>query len=150
MRTLPLMVFAISSVLLTGCTEKKDSKEAEKYEQTSPALEDTSKYSPDTVKNYEGRILEVYSLAGPYETTNEIGILLETDRGSIPIRLGPSNFVLSGPIRLTPGQPVKVKGSEQIDNGQIFVIARELQYQDYTLKLRDKKGNPLWTGWRKD
>lgn len=148
--------------MLPSCqngSEKKEISPIEKRENGSVEnLESTwiqqneeleIKMNPENIKTYKGKILQIYSARDPYSHYDQISFILQTDSGSIPVQLGPGSYVLGGSVMLDPNQEVEVKGFEHYWKGRVFIIAQEVKIKGYKLKLRDKNGNPLWTGWEK-
>ena len=123
-------------------------------DQTPPASQNSSQdnllnFNPKNVQTYKGQILQILDTYDSSTSTETLGILMQTEKGAIPIVLGPRSFILGGPA-LTPGQQIVVTGSEIYLDGSILVIAQEMSVNRYSLKLRNEDGNPLWSGWHKN
>lgn len=142
MKKLMLTATICSLAACCGCQKSEDTSSA-KTQSQAPELQ------KEDLRSYKGKILEIYTVVGPDGQTSDLGILMRTDKGEIPVHLGPSSFIQSGPVRLEPNHEIEVEGYERYDNGQIFVIAKEIKLKDYKLKLRDQEGVPLWSGWKK-
>ena len=117
--------------------------------QTPPSQENPLRFNPKNVTTYKGQIIQIMDIFDPSTSGETLGILMQTEKGAIPVILGPRCYTSGGP-RLNPGQQIAVTGSEIYVDGSILMIAQEASVEGYTLKLRNKDGNPLWSGWNKN
>lgn len=104
-------------------------------------------FNPKTMVTIQGQIINVLHVPMPHGE-DCVQLIVRTNEGDIPVRLGPSAFVDGGPVQLMPLDTVTVKGSKLIADGSVFIVAQEITKGEYTLKLRDNDGNPLWSGWK--
>jgi hypothetical protein len=144
MKKYALLLLTFSLVVCSACNKK---------EKEETAYQDNSSYPQYDSKNivtYKGQILSIISMPDPTTGSDDIGILVRTSKGDIPVQLGPRSFVMSGPMNLNTNAQVEIKGSEIYLNGMILIIAKEVTVEGYTLKLRDGDGAPLWSGWKKN
>jgi hypothetical protein len=112
-------------------------------EQQTP--DSTQQDSAKSVKTFQGQVLQKIEIYDPSASMEMVGIVVQTDQGTIPVILGPRCFVAGGP-ELT-NQPITVKGVEVHNDGTTFVVAHEAETEGYVLKLRNSEGVPLWSGW---
>jgi len=78
-----------------------------------------------------------------------VHMMLKTDKETISIHLGPSWYIENQDIKIEPKNKVEVKGSRITFEGKPAIIATEVKKGNEMLKLRDEKGFPVWSGWRR-
>ncbi len=98
-------------------------------------------------QSYQGQIVQMIEVNDD-EGSHLIGIILKTDRGTLPVFLGPRCYV-GGGQRLSPGQEIEVTGVERFQNGKVTIIAKEATVNGWTIQLRDNEGTPLWSAWKR-
>lgn len=132
--------------------EESTEEEEEPKEESVVSImtrEHTSHFNLENIKIYKGEIVHVQTVHNPHTQSNWVWLMVQTDKGEIPVELGPILFVWGGPVDLVPGTKLSVKGAEMYFEGRIFMMAQELKVDGYKLLLRDKDGLPYWTGWIK-
>jgi hypothetical protein len=77
-----------------------------------------------------------------------VHLLIASGASRYEVRLGPASFVAEDePFKVAPGDEVKITASPLPQEGEIEgLIARQVEYGDRVLKLRDEAGIPLWAG----
>ena len=73
-----------------------------------------------------------------------LSLVLKTEKGEIPVHLGPSRFLDEQGFRIEQKDNIEVKGGRANHRGKTFLIAAELKKGDTILKLRDENGAPVW------
>ena len=73
-------------------------------------------------------------------------LTLKTDKETLPVILGPGWYIEQQHFAIAPQDRVEIKGSLIPIQGQPTLIASEVSGGDKVLKLRDKRGLPLWAG----
>jgi hypothetical protein len=68
---------------------------------------------------------------------------------TLVVVLGPNWFLAPQGFSLRALDRVEVTGSRLQLEGKPVLVAREINWDNKSLKLRDDKGNPLWGGPRK-
>jgi len=76
-----------------------------------------------------------------------VHITLRTGTETIPVHLGPEWFLEKQDAALEKGDKLEVTGSRVSFEGKPAIIASEVKKGEQTLKLRDDKGVPIWSGW---
>jgi hypothetical protein len=110
-------------------------------------------FNPDTVETLTGQVTKVQH--GPMRKGgrgNFVRFTLQTDKGPLPVFLGPASYVDAQAVKLAVGDNVQVKGSLLTGpKGRLAITAVEVTKGDQVLKLRDDQGRPLWPRqqWRK-
>ncbi len=140
--------FFLATIGILACSACDQTHNTPPPPQAPPPQEKTLNFNPKNVTTYKGQIIQIMDIYDPSTSSDTVGILMQTEKGAIPVILGPRCYTSGGP-RLTPGQQITVTGSEIYVDGSILMIAQEAHLEGYTLKLRNKDGNPLWSGWTK-
>lgn len=140
-----LLSLGVLTAAVCASCEQNEKKEAQ-----SAIEREAPRFNPENIKTYKGKIEYVFTMTEPHGQDKHVGILLLTEQGEIPVELGPVSFVLGGPVNLSPGMDVEVKGAQHQVDGRTYIIARELKAEGYKLVLREKDGTPRWTGWIKN
>ena len=104
-----------------------------------------SHYNPATVETGTGTVTQVQRITGKGRNAG-VHFMLKTDAGTLPVHLGPSQYVDKQAVKIGMNDTVTVRGSRVTMNGAPAIIAAEVTKGDKTLKLRDEKGLPLWRG----
>lgn len=102
-------------------------------------------YNPQTVTTVKGQVekLEELTMGGNMAFRE---VILKTDQGSLKVHLGPGWYLDEKKFVLKAGDTVEVTGSKVTLNNQPALIAREVEVNGATLKLRDDQGLPMWRG----
>jgi hypothetical protein len=78
-----------------------------------------------------------------------VHLMVKTDKGTLSVHLGPAWYIENQDVTIEPKNKVEIKGSRITYDGKPAVIAAEIKKGDEILQLRDDKGYPLWSGWRR-
>ena len=69
-------------------------------------------------------------------------VILKTDKGSLDVHLGPTDYWKKNGFELTKGDSIQVIGSKiKVDDTE-FIIAREVKKDDKVVTLRNAQGFP--------
>ena len=110
---------------------------------------DRGLYNPQTVTTVKGtveKLEEINMGRGGGMGMKFREIILKTDKGSLMVHLGPSQYLDQQKFAVKVGDTVEVTGSQVTLNNQPAIIAREVKVNGQTLKLRDDQGIPAWRG----
>jgi hypothetical protein len=103
-------------------------------------------FNPSTVETVTGQVTKVQR--GPMRKGgkgNFVRFTFQTDKGALPVFLGPASYVDKQALKLAAGDTVQVKGSLLTGpKGKSSITAVEVTKGDQVLKLRDDQGKPLW------
>ena len=102
-------------------------------------------YNPQTVESVSGEIEKVEMFTPRKGMSQGVHLVLKTDKGSIPVHLGPSWYMDKQGVKFAAGDKVQVTGSRVTFNKNPAIIAAEVKKGDQVLKLRDEKGTPVWS-----
>jgi hypothetical protein len=108
-------------------------------------------YNPQAVEVLAGKVEAINRIASRKPGRPErVTMLLQTDKGTVKVHLGPANYLDQQALKLAPGDQVEVKAM-RINRPKVTVfIAGEVQKGGQVLKLRDDAtGRPLWAPGRK-
>ena len=106
----------------------------------------TPKYDKATETTLKGTVDTIKTVPGADEGTHFM--LVDGDK-TILIHVGPEKFLKEVEISFAKGDKVEVVGSKvKSSEGEDEILAREITKDNNTLTLRDKKGEPVWHGWK--
>jgi hypothetical protein len=75
-----------------------------------------------------------------------VHLVLKTDKGEIPVHLGPSFYLDKQDVKIEEKDKVEVKGSRvTFKGGKQALLAAEVKKDGALLKLRDEDGVPAWS-----
>jgi len=102
-------------------------------------------YNPKTIENLSGEVEKIELFTPRKGMSQGVHMTLKTDKGSIPVHLGPSWYIDKQGVKFEPGDKVQVTGSRVTFNKKPAIIASEVKKGDQTLNLRDETGAPAWS-----
>ena len=103
------------------------------------------RYDPQTVETVAGEVTAIEKVTYGRRGNYGIHIVLKTDKGEIPIHLGPSWFIDRQTVKIALHDQVEVTGSRVIYDGKPALIAAEVKRGSEILRLRTAEGIPLWS-----
>jgi hypothetical protein len=106
-------------------------------------------YDVKTVETTRGEILAVEHFTPEKGMSAGLRLQLKTDKGVLPVHLGPEWYIERQDIELKVKDVVEVKGSRITFEGKPAIVAAEVRRGDEVLTLRDPSGFPAWSGWRR-
>ncbi len=106
-------------------------------------------YDTRTVETVSGEVLRIDRIRPMRGMSYGVHIALKTDKGEIPVHLGPAWYINRQSPAIKPGDRLEIKGSKVMFRGKPVIIAAEVSKGDEVLKLRDDNGYPAWAGWRR-
>jgi len=106
-------------------------------------------YNPDTVETTTGIIIKVERMIPIRGMSYGVHLTMKTDEETVSVHLGPEWFIGSRNIMFQVNDNLEVTGSRIIFEGKPAIIAAEVKMGDQMLKLRDERGFPVWSGWRR-
>ncbi len=106
-------------------------------------------YNPATVETVRGEVISVDRITPMKGMGTGIHLQLKTGKGTISIHLGPTWYIERLDARIEKGDAIEVKGSRVTIAGEQVIIAAIVKKGDGVLKLRDDRGIPVWSGWRR-
>jgi len=106
-------------------------------------------YNPKAVETITGEVVSVDKITPMKGMSRGMHIILKTAKETISVHLGPDWYLENQDIKIEPRDKVEVKGSRLSFQGNPAIIAAEIKKGNEILKLRDEKGFPVWSGWRR-
>ena len=106
-------------------------------------------YNTETVETITGKVVSVDKITRRKGMSYGVYLNVKTGKETISIHLGPGWYIENQSIIVEPEDKVEIKGSRIIFNGKPAIIAAEVNMGGKILKLRDEKGVPSWSGWRR-
>ncbi len=106
-------------------------------------------YDLKTIETISGEVISVDAITPLKSMCYGVHLTLQTKKETISVHLGPSWYIENQDTKIEPKDKVEVKGSRVIFDGNPAIIAAEVKKGEEVLNLRDEKGFPFWSGWRK-
>jgi hypothetical protein len=106
-------------------------------------------FDPATVETIRGEVVSVDLITPRKGMTSGVHLVVKTEEGPLSVHLGPEWYVSRQETRIETNDTVEVKGSRVVFKGEPAMVAAELKKGDETLVLRDGRGVPVWSGWRR-
>jgi hypothetical protein len=100
-------------------------------------------YDPKTVETIQGKVVSVEKTPSKGRSYG-IHLILQTDKETIPVHLGPGWYVEKQTPRIEPNDTVTVTGSRVTVGAKPAIIAAQVKKGNDILKLRDENGIPTW------
>jgi hypothetical protein len=108
-------------------------------------------YNPQALETLIGEVEQIEHFVGGKGMSAGVRLLLKTEKGTIPVMLGPDWYVEKQPVQLKVKDRVEITGCRGRAWGQTAFVAGEVKKDGQVLRLRDAAGVPLWAGqgWRR-
>jgi len=107
-------------------------------------------YDPQKVVTIQGQVEKVETISrqgrragGEYQMQV---VYLKTDQGTMPVHLGPSQFLEQQQLAPKVGDTMTVTGSKLTTGKGDLILAAEVKSGGKTITLRDAQGVPVWRG----
>lgn len=106
-------------------------------------------YDPKSLQTVSGQVVKVDKITPFRGMSYGVYLILKTDKGDIPVHVGPGWYIENQDMKLEPRDKLEIKGSMITFDGKPTLIAAEIKKGSEVLKLRDEAGFPFWAGWRR-
>jgi hypothetical protein len=107
-------------------------------------------YDPDTIENISGKVIAIDRITPITGMGYGVHLMVETDQEeTLSVHLGPAWYVENQDVEIEPNDELEIKGSRVMFDDTPTIIAAEVKKGDDILILRDEKGFPAWSGWRR-
>jgi hypothetical protein len=106
-------------------------------------------YDVRTVETVSGEVTSIDQFVPVQGLYPGIHIMLQTATESVSVHLGPAWFLDNQDQEVVVGDEVVVTGSRIPYQGAPAIVAATVQRGDEILQLRDARGIPVWSGWRR-
>jgi hypothetical protein len=102
-------------------------------------------YDSKTIETIQGKVLSVEKTQ---QRGHGIHLMLQTDKETISVHLGPSWYVDKQTPKIEANDTITVTGSRVTIDGKPAIIAAQVKKGNEVLKLRDDNGVPVWSSGR--
>lgn len=106
-------------------------------------------YDPKKIETISGKVTKVERIAPLKSMSGGVLLTVKTDKEEIPVHLGPAWYIENQDVAIEQNDMIEVKGSRINFEGKPAIIAANVKKGDAVLALRDEKGIPVWSGWRR-
>lgn len=107
-------------------------------------------FNAKKLATFSGKVVSIDYIKPIKGMTQGVHALLETADGeTVSVHLGPAWYIENQDVIIAPKDPIEVTGCKVKLDGESAVIASEVKRGEEVLILRDEKGKPVWSGWRK-
>jgi hypothetical protein len=106
-------------------------------------------YNPQTVETLSGEVVTVDRITPMKGMNYGVHLTVKTDKGTISVHLGPGWYIENQDVTILPKDKIEVKGSRVTFEGKPTIIAATVTKGDEVMELRDARGFPAWSGWRR-
>ncbi|AOW98338.1 hypothetical protein BJP34_01755 [Moorena producens PAL-8-15-08-1] len=106
-------------------------------------------YDLNTIETISGEVISVDTFTPMGGMSHGVHLQVRTDNETVYVHLGPAWYIDNQEISIERDDKIEVTGSRITFAEQPAIIASEVKKGDATLKLRDKEGIPIWSGWRR-
>jgi hypothetical protein len=103
-------------------------------------------YDSKTVETLQGKVLSVEKMQ---QRGRGIHLMLQTDKETISVHLGPSWYIDKQTPKIEANDTITVTGSRVTVGGKPAIIAAQVKKGSEVLKLRDDNGVPVWSRGRR-
>jgi hypothetical protein len=111
-------------------------------------------YDPKNVVTIQGQVEKVEAMSrqsrragGECQPARQVQVVyLKTDQGTMPVHLGPSQFLEQQQLTPKVGDTMTVTGSKLTTGKGEVILAAEVKSGGKTITLRDSQGVPVWRG----
>jgi hypothetical protein len=110
----------------------------------SVALNRSRLYNPGTEVHVKGKVISVEQATGR-EGWAGTHFLLDTDKQTLDVHVGPSWFLAGKKVRIAAGDQLEIIDSRVRMNGKDTLLARQIIREGTVVTLRDAEGIPLWS-----
>ena len=107
-------------------------------------------YNVKTVETIKGKVVSVDPFIPRRGMSHGVHLQVETQKGIVPVHLGPAWYIENQEITIKPEDKVEIKGYLTNFAGKPAIIAAEVKKGNMTLVLRSEDGFPMWSGWRRN
>ena len=106
-------------------------------------------YDPKTIETISAEVVSVDIITPMKGMCYGVHLMVKTAKETVSVHLGPGWYIENQDTKIEPKDKVEITGSRITLEGKPAIIAAEVKKGDEILKLRNKKGFPFWSGWRR-
>ncbi len=102
-------------------------------------------FNPSTIETVNGKVMDITTHSGKKGMAAFERLDLKTDKGTIPVVLGPASYVDKENVKVKKGDDISVTGSRVTMHKKSELVATQIKDGSKTLDLRKSDGTPLWS-----
>lgn len=106
-------------------------------------------YDLQNIETLSGEVITVERITPMRAMNQGVHLTVKTTTETVSVHLGPAWYIENQDISIAAKDQVEIKGSRITFNGEAAMIAAEVKKDNDILQLRDAKGFPVWSGWRR-
>lgn len=106
-------------------------------------------YDPATVETVRGVVASVERFTPAKNMSYGLHAMVKTERETISVHLGPGWYLENQDTLVAAGDAVEIRGSRITYEGRPAIVAATVTRGEEVLTLRDGRGIPVWSGWRR-
>jgi sporulation protein YlmC with PRC-barrel domain len=107
-------------------------------------------YDPAKEQTIHGQVISTETGPPIHGMTSGIQMLVRTDGDQTArVHMGPQWYLERQEVAMPANTEVQVTGAVAEIDGQTMLLAREVQFNGHTLRLRDTQGIPMWSSLRR-
>ena len=107
-------------------------------------------YNPAQEQTISGQVVSIETAAPMPGMAPGVQMLVQTDDGQTTrVHVGPEWYLAPQHVELRENTRLQVTGATAEIEGRTVLMAREVQFNDAVLTLRDAQGVPLWSSLRR-
>lgn len=106
-------------------------------------------FNPKTVETSRGQVVAVDTFSIGHGGRPGLHLKLKRSKDTIAVHLGPVWYLENQDASFATNDSVTVTGSKVTFDGKPAIIASEVAKGPEVLTLRDPKGMPFWSGWKR-
>ena len=101
-------------------------------------------FDAEKIKTIQGDVVSVQDLPSEAGVVGGVYVLLKTESGNVPVRLGPASVVTAAGLSIEPYDTLTVIGSEIDTDDHKGMIATQVCKGSDSVQLRTKAGAIAW------
>ncbi|MDG5814315.1 hypothetical protein QA601_04445 [Chitinispirillales bacterium ANBcel5] len=106
-------------------------------------------YGTNSLQEYRGTVIAIDTVTPMHDMSSGIKLVIESGFDSLDVHLGPAWYVLYQDINLSESDNVEVRGRRANLRDNVFIMAKEIRFDDGIIRLRDDSGIPYWVAVRR-
>lgn len=106
-------------------------------------------FDVQTVDTLSAEVVRVESITPMKGMSYGVHLVVRVAQETLSVHLGPAWYIENQDTEIGAKDSIDIVGSRITFGGEPVIIAAEVRKGDEVLKLRDKNGVPIWSGWRR-
>ena len=102
-------------------------------------------FNPNTIKTIQSEVIRIDRFVPRRGMTEGIEIIINLKGEKVPVHFGPSWYLQYQDFDIKKGDVLTITGSHIEIGGLPVIIATKIESEEWTLRLRDRSGYPVWS-----